>query len=304
VNPSAIAFAPPQADERLSDIRQLASCLSLLPSRSSDHTLEPTAREWLQTVENDIDEQERLRMLTTEVIRGFVNDELKDAKAIAEVMCLAPVLDQQSFRFLLGQFYSGVEQSDLLNINHLQGLADLIHGADPGYLDSDDLVKILELFSTRLEGTHRQSSTYIYQLTLAISHVLDAMADSKVNGLDREKLHTPLGSYLEKLRGSSDPYLVYQAAYAYQALQYVPDNETPWQAALRRTEKVIQGVSGLVSAVKGFDLNGFIEGLGEIQQGMVGICSIYGGEDCVQRRNVVGKGRQRLSRQSQGELQF
>ncbi|KAF9348872.1 hypothetical protein BGX34_002198 [Mortierella sp. NVP85] len=276
VNPSAVAFTPLQADERLSDIRQLASCLSLLRlSRSSDDTLEPTAREWLQAVEDDIDEQERLSMLATEVIRGFVNDELKDAKAIAEVTCLAPVLDQQNFRFLLSQFYSGVEQSDLLDINHLQGLADLIRGADPRYLDSDDLVKILELFSTRLEGTHRRSSTYIYQLTLAISHVLDAMADTKVNGLDRERLHTPLGSYLDKLRESSDPYLVYQAAYAYQALQYVPDNETPWQAALRRTGKVVQGVSGLVSAVKGFDLNGFIEGLGEIQQGMAGASAVF-----------------------------
>jgi len=126
-----------------------------------------------------------------------------------------------------------------------------------------------------LRGTHHQSSKYIYQLTLAISHVLDAMADTKVNGLNREKLHTPLGSYLDKLRGSSDPYLVFQAAYAYQALQYVPDDETPWQAAMRRTGSVIQGVSGLVSAVKGFDLNGFMEGLGNIQQGMAGATEVF-----------------------------
>jgi len=277
VNPPAVVFTPPQADERLNNIHQLTACLGLLRlSHSSDDILEPTAQSWLQAVENDADEQERLRMLASEVIRGFVGDELKDTKAVAEVMCLAPVLDQQNFRFLLSQFYSGVDQSDLLNIHHLQGLADLIvHGADPGYLDSDDLVKILELLSTRLRETHPQSSTYIYKLTLAISHVLDAMADTKVNGLDREKLHTPLGSYLDKLRGSSDPYLVYQAAYAYQALQYVPDNETPWQAALRRTGKVIQGVSGLVSAVKGFDLNGFMEGLGNIQQGMAGATEIF-----------------------------
>ncbi|KAF9364980.1 hypothetical protein BGX34_011817 [Mortierella sp. NVP85] len=276
VNPPTVFFTPPQADERLSDIRQLAACLGLLRLfHSSDDTLEPTARDWLQAVENDADEQERLGILATEVIRGFVGDELKDAKAVAEVMCLAPVLDRQNFRFLLSQFYSGVDQSDLLNIHHLQGLADLIHGADPGHLESDDLVKILELLSTRLRETHRQSSTYIYQLTLAISHVLDAMADTKVNGLDREELHTPLGSYLDKLRGSSDPYLVYQAAYAYQALQYVPDNETPWQAALRRTGKVIQGISGLVSAAKGFDLNGFMEGLGNIQQGMAGATEVF-----------------------------
>jgi hypothetical protein len=34
--------------------------------------------------------------------------------------------------------------------------------------------------------------------------------------------------------------------------------------------KVIQGMSGLVSAVKGLDLNQFIKGLENIQQGLAG----------------------------------
>ncbi|KAF9342921.1 hypothetical protein BGX34_007478, partial [Mortierella sp. NVP85] len=58
--------------------------------------------------------------------------------------------------------------------------------------------------------------------------------------------------------------------YAYQALLCVPDDESLWQATLRRGGKVIQGVSGLVSAVKGLDLNGFMEGLGKIQEGLAG----------------------------------
>jgi hypothetical protein len=124
--------------------------------------------------------------------------------------------------------------------------------------------------STRLKGTHQQSTHHLYQLTLAVSHVLDAMTDTSVKGLSRETIHEPLSSYLDKLKQSSDPYLVYQAAYAYQALLCVPDDESLWQATLRCSGKVIQGVSGLVSAVKGLDLNGFIEGLGKIQEGMTG----------------------------------
>jgi hypothetical protein len=276
VNPPAIAFSPPQADGGLDDIRQLAACLSLLRScHSSDDVLEPTARNWIQDAENDPDEQERLKSLATDVVKEYVRDELKDAKVTAEVVCLASVLEKDDFRFLLRQLHTGIDQSDLLSVPQLQGLADLISGADPGYLDSDDLVKILELLSTRLTNTHIQSTSYVYQLTLAISRVLDAMADTKVNGLDRERLHTPLGSYLDKLKGSSNPYLVYQAAYAYQALQYVPDNDTLWEKTLRRTGNVIQGVLGLVSAVKGLDLNGFIKGLGDIQQGMAGVIDVY-----------------------------
>ena len=110
---------------------------------------------------------------------------------------------------------------------------------------------------------------------MAVSRVLDAMADTKVKGLDREKLHEPLTSYLSEIKDVSDPYLVYQAAYAYQALLYVPDDETLWQATLRRTGKVIQGVAGLVSAVKGLDLNGFMDGLKDIQQGVSGAVGVF-----------------------------
>jgi hypothetical protein len=115
----------------------------------------------------------------------------------------------------------------------------------------------------------------MYQLTMAVSRVLDAMADTKVIGLDREKLHEPLSLYLSEIKDISDPYLVYQAAYAYQALLYVPDDETLWQATLRRTGKVVQGVAGLVSAVKGLDLNGFMDGLKDIQQGVSGAAGVF-----------------------------
>ncbi|KAG0198144.1 hypothetical protein BGX31_004658, partial [Mortierella sp. GBA43] len=43
---------------------------------------------------------------------------------------------------------------------------------------------------------------------------------------------------------------------------------------MRRTGKVIKGVSGLVSAVKGLDLNGFMEGLKDIQQGLAGAAGV------------------------------
>jgi hypothetical protein len=228
----------------------------------------------LQAIEKDTDEQDRLKTMATEVIRAFKRDELKDDKAITEVVYLAPVLDENDFKKLLQEFYSGIDHSGLLNVHLLEGMAQLIQGGGPGYLDADDLVKILGLLSTRLQSTHNQSSLHMYQLMLAVSHVLDAMADTHVTGLDREKLHEPLSNCLEELKKSSDPYLVYQAAYAFQALLCVPDNETTWQAAIRRTGKVIQGVSGLVSAVKGVDLNKFVEGLQDIQKGVAGASKV------------------------------
>ncbi|KAG0215846.1 hypothetical protein BGX31_000752, partial [Mortierella sp. GBA43] len=214
------------------------------------------------------------QLVSNEVIRAYMKDELKDAKTVAEVVCLTPVLDKESFHDLLREFYSGLQQSGLLNFQLLEGLAQLIQGADPGHLSADDLVKILELLSTRLRNTHQQSTHHMYQLTMAVSHVLDAMADTSVTGLDRMNLHEPLSTYLDGLMNSSDPFLVYQAAYAYQALVCVPDNETTWQAAMRRTGKIIQGVAGLVSAVKGLDLEKFMDGLSNIQKGVEGVSKV------------------------------
>jgi len=275
VSPPTVAIKLPEIDGRLSSTIELACCLNLLnASHSLDDVLEPAARSWKQAVEKDDDEHERLKVLSLDVIRAYKRDEIKDANMVAEVVTLAPVLEKDMFRDLLKEFYGGIGGSDLLDFHQLDGLAQLIQGADPGYLEADDLVKILGLLSKRLRETHQQSPLHIYQLTLAASYVLDAMADTKVEGLDRETLHEPLSSYLDALKGNSEPYLVYQAAYACQALLCVPDNESLWQATMRRTGKVIRGVSGLVSAVKGLDLNGFIDGLKDIQKGLAGASEV------------------------------
>ncbi|KAG0245111.1 hypothetical protein BGX31_007955 [Mortierella sp. GBA43] len=275
VRAPTITFKPPEVDERLNDTLQLACSLGLLQAFiSPDDILDPAVRNWLQVTQIDTDEQERLKAMATDVIRAFKRDELKDVKAVAEVVYLSPVLEKEDFQYLLREFYSGIDQSGLLNVHQLEGLAQLIQGAKPGYLEADDLVKILQLLSTRLQDTHRQSPVRIYKLTLAVSHVLDAMADAEIKDLDRERLHEPLSLYLDGMKRSSDTYLVYQAAYAYQALLCVPDDETLWQATLRRSGKVVQGVSRLMSAVKGLDLNGFIEGLKDIQGGLAGASEV------------------------------
>ncbi|KAK3807050.1 MAG: hypothetical protein J3Q66DRAFT_374914 [Benniella sp.] len=180
VRPPVMEIKLPKADERLNTTPQLAACLSLLKhSQILEITLEPSARKWLETIENDADEQERLKALVTNVIRPFQREEIKDSKAVTEVICLAPVLEKGDFQYLLRELCKGIDQSILLDVHQLHGFAQLIHCADPGYLDADDLVKILDLLSTRLRTTHTQSSHHMHQLTMAVSRVLDAMADSE-----------------------------------------------------------------------------------------------------------------------------
>ncbi|KAG0365123.1 hypothetical protein BGZ54_006840, partial [Gamsiella multidivaricata] len=266
----------PGTDGRIASTPQLAYCLELLSKATSstpcvtksDEALDRVQCDWIQARSEDADEKDRLRSLVTGLIAAFIDDDLKNAATVAEVVYLVPVLDEVRYRKLLSNFIDGIGQATLLDFNLLEGLAQLIQSASPGYLPADDLVKILGVLSTRLQDTHSQSSEHRYQLALAVSRVLDAMADSDVKGLNREQLHAPLSAYLEGMKDSSDPYLVYQAAYAYQVLQYVPDDETPLQAVMRRTRVVVNGISGLVSAVKGLDVSGFIDGLGNLQEGL------------------------------------
>ncbi|KAG0226493.1 hypothetical protein BGX31_007277 [Mortierella sp. GBA43] len=275
INPPTLKLKLPDPDERLQSTRQLVCCLGILQTvQSADLSLEPAAQQWVQVIEDDTDEQDRLYSMATDLIRVFKRDELKDARAITEIVSLAPVLDKEEFQGLLREFYSGTNSSGLLDVHQLMGLAQMIQGADSSYLGTDDLVKILGLFSDQLRDTHHQSQGYMYKLTLAISYVLDAMADTNVIDLDRKRLHEPLLLYLEELKKSSDPYLVYQAAYAFQALLCVSDDETVWQGAMGRSGKVFQGVAGLVSAAKGLDLNKFIEGLEHMQEGTSNIVDV------------------------------
>ncbi|KAF9915436.1 hypothetical protein BX616_006156 [Lobosporangium transversale] len=275
VPPTAVRYSLPGADDQLNDTHQLVYCLSLLPNapfRSTDLT--DNEQQWVQEMSNDREEQERLRNLISDVISQFASDEIKAEATVAEVVSLAPILSLDQFRSLLMALVNGISQNIMLETHLLEGLAELMQRAPPGYLDPDDLVTTLTTLSSRLQSTHDQSGSHLYHLSVTVSHVLDAMVNNQVKGLKREQLYEPLAAYLKGLKGSSDPHLVYQAAYASQALLYIPDDETTMQAMLRRTSAVLRGVFGVVSAVKGLDLNGFMDEISNIQEELPSITDI------------------------------
>ncbi|KAK3813267.1 MAG: hypothetical protein J3Q66DRAFT_403462 [Benniella sp.] len=145
MRPPAVTFKLPETDERLTNTMQLAYCIASL--RAPQPFDDPLTQNWLQTTGTDTNEQGRLILIATEMIRAFKRDGLEDAKAVAEVACLAPVLEKDDFRHLLKELYLGVEQPSLLDIHQLRGLAQSIQGVNQGYLDTDDLVKVLDVMA-------------------------------------------------------------------------------------------------------------------------------------------------------------
>ncbi|KAI8348177.1 hypothetical protein B0O80DRAFT_490105, partial [Mortierella sp. GBAus27b] len=99
IRPPLYEFKPPQPDARLDDTPQLVYCLGLMQTvKDPDELLDSVAQSWLQIVIQDADEQERLKILATGIIRAFKKEEIKDAKAVTEVVQLAPVLESNDLR--------------------------------------------------------------------------------------------------------------------------------------------------------------------------------------------------------------
>ncbi|KAF9128601.1 hypothetical protein BGW39_004897 [Mortierella sp. 14UC] len=248
-------------------------------------TLDKAELDWLAETERNPMWRDHMQWLPARMVHEFVQESNKYSTEIAEIVTLGPVLGREHFRKLLLSLIEEVDKSRILNVESLQGLVQLVQSSSPGFLNSDDFIKILSLLRTRLRGTHLQSTEHPYHLTLAVSRVLDVMVEHEVKDLDRVIEHEPLCGVLSGLKDSADPYLMYQACYAFQALQYIPDNETPLQAILRHSTGVVDGVVKLSDMFK-LDLGALLEGLGKLQEAVggttddatsayKGVCSLF-----------------------------
>src|SRR6202000_2531179 len=117
------------------------------------------------------------------MVEEFAKGAFKDSVTIAEMVLIGPVLNKEHYRKLLLCTITAFDQTVLLDVDLLQGLVQLIQSSPPDSLVSDDLVKIFSLLRLRLQGTYQQPSAHSYHLTLAVSRLLDVMADHKVQDL-------------------------------------------------------------------------------------------------------------------------
>ncbi|KAF9953188.1 hypothetical protein BGZ72_005613, partial [Mortierella alpina] len=202
--------------------------------------------------------------MAVQIIKAFAEDTMKDTAAVAEVVQLTPVLNNDQSRFLLKVFIDTVDGSEMLQFHSLKGLAKVVRGAAPGSIDSNDLVSILRSLHKRLRPTH--SPSHQYRLLDAVSRVLDAMVDAHVGDVDRINLHAPLTEFLRESEWSEDPYLTFQAAYATQALLNVSDNENIWHAGLRRGWLILKGGAGFAKMPDPREVKDALEGLERLHE--------------------------------------
>ncbi|KAG0289802.1 hypothetical protein BGZ97_006379, partial [Linnemannia gamsii] len=140
----------PRSQQRIERTNQLVYCITLLlPDASSlsspDHNqpLNEAEATWLAEVKNDPMEQHRLQWIATRMVEAFIQDAVKDSTTIAEIVSLGPILEKEHFRKLLSSLIVEFDESRLLDVDILQGLVQLVQSSSPGFLVSDDLVKML-----------------------------------------------------------------------------------------------------------------------------------------------------------------
>ncbi|KAG0057095.1 hypothetical protein BGZ83_001529 [Gryganskiella cystojenkinii] len=234
----------PRPGEPLQTTHQLAYSLALLQPLVHEDDLFPDTLKWRLNTLNNSGEKNRLEALSLQIIQTFAEDTTKDAAAIAEVVQLAPVLNRDHSRFLLKTIIDTVNQPEILHLHSVEGLAKVIQGAAPGSIDSNDLVNILRSLHKRLQQV-RSASHHYYYLLIAVSRVLDAMADANIEDVDHINLHEPLTGFLRESESSENPYLAFQTAYAMQALLNVSDDENIWRAGFRQGLLVLKGGAGI-----------------------------------------------------------
>ncbi|KAG9061062.1 hypothetical protein KI688_007691 [Linnemannia hyalina] len=212
---------------------------------------------WVTNMRVATKEHDSLRWLAAQVVTQFLKKQHKDAGSIEEVTLLGAVLERKDYRGVLSALIGQLEREKLTDVDLLQALVQFLQSAPPKHLVDDDFVRILRVLRGRLKDTHKAlndkrqpGSDHVYHLSTAIARILDAMIAGKIHGLDRAEDHLPLLDLLVELKESVDPYLKFQATYAWQALQYVGDDETPLHAVLRFGGGVTKAALGVASVFK------------------------------------------------------
>ncbi|KAF9923038.1 hypothetical protein FBU30_006854 [Linnemannia zychae] len=225
----------PSPNCHLQDTHQLAACLTLLcTTELPEDELTLEVREWILATRSNIVELERLKKIAKDVTYAFIKADPKDSGVIAEVIPLAYNIDRDLYRHLLISLVDIINHSTLLNIDSLDGMAHVVQIADPSYINSDDLGRILQVLNNQLQKVHSEAVNYRYRLMFAISRVLDAMVAANVGDIDRINLYDPLTCLLDVSKSDTDLYLSFQVEFAAQALLNVSNDEKPWHAGFRR----------------------------------------------------------------------
>ncbi|KAG0269192.1 hypothetical protein BGZ95_002163, partial [Linnemannia exigua] len=152
--PMVRSATPADHRGRIESTQQLAFCASLMPkdpllpiveSGTTEVSVSNDAeRTWLSAMQENLLARAHIRWLLSQLVAEFVKISSPESSVISEIVILGPALCRADYRILVSFFIERFEQTPLLNIDLLGGMVQVVQSASPGFLEDDDLIRILE----------------------------------------------------------------------------------------------------------------------------------------------------------------
>ncbi|KAJ5614843.1 hypothetical protein N7528_008497 [Penicillium herquei] len=227
-------------------------------SSAGELTKRPTTTrdliERFQAVGQETEQGKALYALANRMIDIF-KDEKKPSYS-NEASHLSTILSGTDYVGLLEAFINavsrGASDNDLVDPRLLTDLCYVLRNSNDNLSKPHLLKPLLTNLHTRIKSAECALQKQ-YQLICTLGHLLDAMVDIKISGINRENTHEPLLNKLRSLRNHSEPRLAQASRYAYEALRGVPDDEGQWQAICRYSWMVLEPTANIAAAISTTD---------------------------------------------------
>ncbi|PYI18655.1 hypothetical protein BO99DRAFT_474158 [Aspergillus violaceofuscus CBS 115571] len=170
-----------------------------------------------------------------------------------EASRLTPATNERQYHQLTQVFRRAIvdnaDKGSALDLDLLPSFVHVLRHCPEGH-PRDGLFTTIEGLRERLKWAVWENVLAAqYSLCHTLGALLDVAVDIKAAGIDKETLRDPLIEQLAGLKDHDEPRLAQAAAYAYEALQGISDNQGPWDIFWSNSGKVIAVAAKTAGAV-------------------------------------------------------
>ncbi|OJJ94887.1 hypothetical protein ASPACDRAFT_48336 [Aspergillus aculeatus ATCC 16872] len=199
----------------------------------------------------DEKEKSALRALISQMVGRF-RDKSRPSYYV-EASRLSRATTQSQYHHLAQVFSRSIvdnaEKGNALDGELLPSFVFLLRNNSEGY-SRDGLCAAVNALRERLDYKIRENALEAqYLLCYTLGVLLDVAVDIKASEIDKDTLRDPLLKLLADLKRHDEPRVAQAAAYAYEALKGISDNQSPWDIFWSNSGRVIAVAAKTAGAV-------------------------------------------------------
>ncbi|RAL12424.1 NACHT domain-containing protein [Aspergillus homomorphus CBS 101889] len=197
-----------------------------------------------------------------------------------EASRLSPATTERQYNQLTQVFAHAIvnnaDKGTALDQDLLPSFVHILHSRPEGYPRHGPFAAVDGL-RKRLDWADRENAlTAQYILCHSLGALLDVAVDIKASEVDKESLRDPLLKQLRRLKDKDEPRLAQAAAYAFEALQGVSDNQGPWDIFWNTSGTVLALAAKTAGAVSAMNPEKLLEAGPNLMELLEWFKKIYG----------------------------